>query len=229
MLSDNIQDINFNQINLDNNINQLYNDFYFLYMLKNKNIYISRNNNYKDRKKDKPNEWFLFERLYKICDENKFNPFNYIKYVIYHTPAKLSIRDFLSIKYIREYNEFKEVETKYLNIKKYIDKSITNILELCKENNYGTFFEFLKSSIKEQKLMIYVKGGLISRYAICLIPEILKFSKFFNIESKTEFDSLIGTQYEKLYNDAKNALAYLNCPEYINIHIYIKKMLENDK
>lgn len=227
MLTDNL-DVD-KCFNSDDIINQIYNDFYFFYMLKNKNVHISRNNNYKDRKTKKPEEWFLFERLYKLCQENNFEPSNYIKYVIYNTKVKLSIRDFLNIKCIREYHEFKEVEQKYINIKKYIDKSINNILEICKENKFNTFFQFLKWSIKEQKLMVYVKGGLISRYAICLIPEITKFARFFNIDSRTEFESLIGSQYEKLYTDAKCALAYLNYPEYINIHIFITNKLKNDK
>ena len=192
----------------DRVINTLYNDFFHFYILKFKNKHISRNMNYTHRKEKNPIEWATFKKLSDLCTTNGYDSFKYVRYVINMSKSHISVKDLLSIRFIRMYGEFRDLEIKYDKITSYLEKSYVNIREISEENGLTTLSDFLKFMLKNHQLMSYIKAGYISKYFLVLIPGIKAVRKYFSEEERVEFDTFIGNTFDVLYNNAINACNY---------------------
>lgn len=204
----------------NDNINNICNEYYYHYSVKTKGIHTSKNRNFSKLKEKKPNDWSMFVKLEKLCRDNDVNYKEYIPYAMdeikkIHPYIKLVC--LLNIKYLRLFKESKEIDKQYETINHYICISYKKILLLCREKNFKTFSEFIKSLIKEKKLGQYIKGGIISKYILVLIPNLKQIKQYFDTESIQELDHLVINKYDKYLTEAITALNKFNNQDYINI------------
>lgn len=225
-----IKDINLNDSVDDQMLNNICNEYYFLLMQKTRNIFVSKSRNFLNLKDKKPKDWEQFVKFKNLCLENNLD---YKKYIEFCIIESLNIHKFMkvaylnNIKYIRLYNENEELNRQYNKINHYIINSFKRIIQLCKENNISNISEFIKYTIKNKKMGHLLKAGVISRYILCLIPNIKEIYNYFDEESKKELDIYVINKYDKLKNDAFNALQHNNNLEYLNIIKKINLELKN--
>lgn len=209
-------------------INNLYNDFFYFYFLKYKKIHISRTRNYRERKEKHPQEWNTFIKLSKLCFDNQFDSYKFVRYVFNISNSQISIKDMLNIKFIRMYSEFQSLERKYEKITTYLEKSFKNVNEICLNNKLHSLTDFLKYMLKNHQLMSYMKAGYVSKYFIVLIPGVKSIRKYFTEEEKTEFDTFIGKVFDVIQNNAVNACNFTHKEHLLKVsEIFENKSLTN--
>jgi hypothetical protein len=220
----NLEETSFDEVSDNSLINNICNEYYYQLMLKTKGIHLSKSRNFDKLKDKKPKEWAAFLKLEELCNEHNFDYKKYISYCldeIVHIHKYVHIKYLLNIKYVRLFSETIEISNQYDKINALILASTNKIVEICKQNNYQTFSEFLKFLIREKKLGHYMKCGILSKYILALIPNINEIKRFFDTESVHELELYVINKYNKLNDDAIRALQKNNNIEHINI---IKKI-----
>lgn len=160
----------------DDSINFVFNVFTAESMKYYKNILVSLNRNFINRKITNPDEWKNCRKVIELCDKYHFNLKCYIKYCFIHKLAThnrghviADISKLTKFSCIAEYErEQKSIEQLY-NIYMAITKSIMGIKNICREHSCSSKEAIIKL-INSGRLMSYIATGMISRYFLSLIP-----------------------------------------------------------
>lgn len=160
----------------DDSINFVFNVFTAESMKYYKNIIVSLNRNFINRKITNPDEWENCKKVIELCNKYNFNLKCYIKYCFIHKLATHSMGHTVSdISKLTKFSCISEYEREQKNIeKKYsvymaIMKSIMGIKNICKETGCSSKDAIIKL-INSGRLMVYISSGIISRYFLSLIP-----------------------------------------------------------
>lgn len=167
----------------------------------------------------------IFDRFFEIAVKYKIDIKSYLSfYVLKLNKAESSIPfDFLNVNTLNLYCENKKISEQYEKIYSYFNKSVDNIVNVCKEKNYQNVKEYLKRLILDNKLGELVISGKISIYYLATIPNIRQLIMKMDQINRDELKIILDRK-DELNKSVQDAFLHMKS-QYVNPISYANERL----
>lgn len=167
----------------------------------------------------------IFDRFFEIAVKYKIDIKSYLSfYVLKLNKAESSIPfDFLNVNTLNLYCENKKISEQYEKIYGYFNKSVDNIVNVCKEKNYQNVKEYLKRLILDNKLGELVISGKISIYYLATIPNIRQLIMKMDQINRDELKIILDRK-DELNKSVQDAFLHMKS-QYVNPISYANERL----